>query len=27
MQKVKTQRSGELFVKNVLIIYFYTVII
>ena len=27
MQKVKTQRFGELFVKNMLIIYFYMVII
>ena len=27
MQKVKTQRSGELFVKNMLIIYFDMVII
>ena len=27
MQKVKTQRFGELFVKNILVIYFYIVII
>jgi len=27
MHKVKTQRFGQLFVKNTLIIYFYTVII
>ena len=27
MQKVKTQRYGELFVKNMLIIYLYIVII
>jgi len=27
MQKVKTQRSGELFVTNMLIIYFYMVLI
>jgi len=27
MQKVKTERSGELFVKNMLIIHFYMVII
>jgi len=27
MHKVKTQRFGELFVKNMLIIYFYMVII
>ena len=27
MQKVKTQRFGELFVKSMLIIYFYMVII
>jgi len=27
MQKVKTQRFAELFVKNMLIIYFYMVII
>jgi len=27
MHKVKTQRSGKLFVKNMLIFYFYTVII
>jgi len=27
MQKIKTQRFGELFVKNMLIIYFYMVII
>jgi len=27
MHKVKTQRFGELFVKNLLIIYFYMVII
>ena len=27
MQKVKTQRFGELFVKNMLIIYLYMVII
>jgi len=27
MQKVKTERHGELFVKNMLIIYFYMVII
>jgi len=27
MRKVKTQKSGELFVKNMLIIYFYLLII
>ena len=27
MHKVKTQRPGELFVKNMLVIYFYMVII
>jgi len=27
MHKVKTQRSGELFVKNIFIFYFYVVII